>query len=80
MIIYTEKRRTELLIEREIIQKSLSENKSVKTIAELSKNFKNYMKKGNVNAALKLVTSKMKDAILLIKNETLNSLKEKHPE
>ena len=80
MIRYTERRRTELLIEREIIQKSLSENKSVKTIAELSKNFKNYMKKGNVNAALKLVTSKMKDAILLIKNETLNSLKEKHPE
>ena len=38
------------------------------------------MKKGNVNAALKLLTNNMKDGILPLNIQTLNSLKEKHPE
>ena len=71
---------TELLIEGETIQKSLNDSKRTTTIAELSKQFKNYMKKGNVNAALKLKTGYMKDGILLLNIQTLNSLKEKHPE
>ena len=71
---------TELLIEGETIQKSLSDSKRTTTIAELSKQFKNYMKKGNVNPALKLLTSNMKDRILPLNIQALNSLKEKHPE
>ena len=38
------------------------------------------MKKGNVNPALKLLTSNMKDGILALNIQELNSLKEKHPE
>ena len=37
------------------------------------------MKKGNINAAVKLVTNNMQDLILSLNNETLNKLKEKHP-
>ena len=40
---------TELLIEDEAIQKSLSDSESVKTIVELSKNIKNQMKKCSIN-------------------------------
>ena len=71
---------TELLIEGETIQKSLSDSKRTTAFAELSKQFKNYMKKGNVNVALKLLTNNMKDGILPLNIQTLNSLKEKHPE
>ena len=70
---------TELLIEGETIQKSLSDSKSIKTITELSKKFKNYMKKSNINRVVKLLTNNMHDGILLLNNETLNKLKEKYP-
>ena len=78
--LWKEGKLMELFIEGENIQKPLSEIKSFETIAGLFKKFKNYTKKGNVNVALKLPTTNMKDAILLIKNEKLNILKEKHPE
>ena len=68
-----------MLIEGEAIQKSSIESKSIKTIGELSKKFKNYMKKGNINAAVKLLTNNMHDGIFPLNNETLNKLKEKHP-
>ena len=67
-------------MEGETIQKSLSDSKRTTATAELSKQFKNYMKKDNVNAALKLLTNNMKDGILPLNIQTLNSLKEKHPE
>ena len=38
------------------------------------------MKKGNVNAALKIVTNNMNNGILPLTEERLNSLKIKHPE
>ena len=66
---------TELLIESETIQKSLSDSKSIKTISELSKKIKNYMKKGNINAAVKLLTNNMHDGILPLNIEILNKLK-----
>ena len=62
-----------MLIEGENIQKSLSDSKSIKTIAELSKKIKNYMRKGNVNAAVKLLTNNMHSGILLLNIETLNN-------
>ena len=46
---------TELLIKGETIQKSLSDSKYIKTIAELSKKFKNYMKKENIVKALIMI-------------------------
>ena len=66
---------TEFLIDVETTQKSLSDSKSIKGIAELCKKFKKYVEKHNVNAVLKLLTNSMKDGILLLNNETLNSLK-----
>ena len=45
----------------------------------MQKKVKNYMKKGNINTALKLITNNMQDGILPLNNETLNKLKEKHP-
>ena len=68
---------TELLIDGETIKKSLSHSTRTTAIAELSKQFKNYMKKGNVT--LKLLTNNMKDGIIPLNIQTLNSLKEKHP-
>ena len=44
------------------------------------KKIKNYVKKGNINVTVKLVTNNMQDLILSLNNETLNKLKEKHPE
>ena len=41
---------------------------------------KGNMKKGNVNAALKLLTNNLKDGIFPLNIQPLNSLKEKHPE
>ena len=67
-----------MLIEGENIQKSLSDSKSIKAIAELSKKFTNCMRKGNVSAAVKLLTSNMHSGILLLNIKTLNQLKEKH--
>ena len=70
---------TELIMEGETIQKSLSDSKSIKTIAELFRKFKNYKKKVNINAAVKLLTNNMQDGILPLNKEALNKLKEKHP-
>ena len=50
----------------------------MKTIAELSQQFKSYMKKDNVNAALNQLTNNMKDRIISLYNEPLNSYKEKY--
>ena len=66
-------------MEGETIQKSLSDSKSIKTIAELFRKFKNYKKKVNINAAVKLLTNNMQDGILPLNKEALNKLKEKHP-
>ena len=64
--LWKEEELKELLIEGETIQKSLSESKS-----------KNYMKKSNINVAVKLLTNNTQDGIP-VNNETVNKLKEKH--
>ena len=71
---------TELLIEGQNIQKTLSDSKSIKTIAELAKKCKNYMKKDHDNAALKLLTNNIKDGILPLNNETLKQFERKTSE
>ena len=70
---------TELFIQSETMQKSLSDSKSIKTVAQLCKRLKNYMKESNINAAVKLLSNNMQDWILPLNNEALNKLKEKHP-
>jgi len=69
----------ELLREGETIQNLLQKIISKKRIAELSKQFASHMHKGNINAAIKVLTNNMKNGILPLNNETLKLLKQKHP-
>ena len=50
------------------------------TIAKISLKLKNLMSKGNVNAALKLLTDNMYSGILPLNKDTLELLIQKHPE
>ena len=50
-----------------------------KDIAETAKRFKNYMIKGNVNAALRLLSENANSGILPINDDTIKKLYEKHP-
>jgi len=68
----------ELLHEAETIQKSLKTICSKRYISEISKKFASHMHKGNVNAAIKLLTDNMQNGILPLNDETLKLLKQKH--
>ena len=67
----------ELLYEAET---SLKSTNRPKTIAELSKKFIREMQNGNVNGAMKLLTDNMPNGILPLNDNTLNQLKQKHPQ
>ena len=69
----------ELLFEGETIQSRLHHINTPKSIGELSKKFASLMEKGNVNGALKLLTSNMSNGILPLDDKTLSLLKQKHP-
>ena len=49
------------------------------SFGELSKKFASLMEKGNVNGALKLLTSNISNGILPLDDKTLSLLKQKHP-
>ena len=68
-----------LLLEAETIQERLKNNNSRKNIADISKKFAKLMGKGNINGALKLLTNNMVNGVLPLDDNTLNSLKQKHP-
>ena len=51
----------------------------IKKVGMVSKKFAALMKKGNVNAAINLLSEKMRSGVLPLNNETLNRLKLKHP-
>ena len=70
----------ELFKEAETIQKGLKSSTNIKTLVEISKQFAKQMNKGNVNGAIKLLTNKMQNGVLPLNNETLNLLKQKHPQ
>ena len=70
----------ELLHEGETIQKYLKDPQSKREIGVISKKFAALMKKGNVNAAINLLSENMKNGILPLNNETLKQLKLKHPQ
>ena len=59
--------------------KSAKISKQKKTIAEISKSFRNLIKKGEINSALKLLTDNMQNGILPLDRNMLNLLQEKHP-
>ena len=70
----------ELLKEAQTIQNGLKSVAQPKTIAEISKRFAEQMQKGNVNGAIKLLTNNMQNGILPLNDDTLNLLKQKHPQ
>ena len=69
----------ELLFEGETIQSRLHHISTPKSIGELSKKFALLMEKGNVNGALKLLTSNISNGIVPLDDKTLILLKQKHP-
>ena len=60
----------ELLHEGETIQKNLTQQLSKGDIGKISKKFAALMRKGNVNAAINLLTENMRNGILPLNNET----------
>ena len=70
----------ELVLEGETIQKCLKSVDRPKSILEISKMFRQEMEKGNVNGAMKLLTDNMQNGVLPLNEQTLNMLKNKHPE
>ena len=67
-----------LLNEGETIQKNLTQQLTKGDIGKISKKFAALMRKGNVNAAINLLTENMRNGILPLNNETLNLLRLKH--
>ena len=63
----------ELLFEGKIIQSRLHHINTGKSIGELSKKFVLLMEKGNVNGALKLLTSNMSNGILPLDDQQYTS-------
>ena len=77
--LWTDGHLAELLKGGETIQSSLKHVDGPKTIAQLSKKFVEQMQKGNVDSAIKLITSNMQNGILPLTDTTLKLLKQKHP-
>ena len=69
----------ELVHEVETIQSQLSFKGTKRSISEISKAFRNLMKKGEINSALKLLSDNMQNGVLPLDSKTLHLLKEKHP-
>ena len=69
----------ELLFEGETIQSRLHHINTPKSTGQFSKKFALLMEKGNVNGALKLLTSNISNGILPLDAKTLTLLKQKHP-
>ena len=68
----------ELLAEGTTIQDRITSSDC--NISAISKKFKLLMQKGDVNAALKLLTNNMNNGILPLNDNTLILLEQKHPE
>ena len=78
--LWTKGKIDELLFEGETIQSRLRHINTPKSIGELSRKFTLLMEKGNVNGALKLLTSNISNGIPPLDERTLSLLKQKHPE
>ena len=69
-----------LFEEAKTIQNTLPSLQKPKTQEELRKKFVKVMRKGNINAAIKLLTNSMQNGVVPLSEETLQLLKMKHPE
>ena len=78
--LWTDGEFEELFHEGETIQLSLKTIQGPKTVAEISRKFKQLMTKGNVNAALNLLTENMENSLLPLDQRTISNLVLKHPD
>ena len=69
----------DLLKEAQTIQDGISFQNKPKTIGETSKRFAEFMQKGNINGAMKILTNNMQNGILPLDDKTINLLQQKHP-
>ena len=69
-----------LMNEAETLQSRLPKIEGKRDIASTSKRFQAQMEKGNINAAIRIVTNNMGGGILPLNDETLSLLEQKHPE
>ena len=69
----------ELHFEGKTIQASLKTIQKPSSIAEISKKFKQYMAKGNINSALNLLIKNIENGVLPLNKDTLSKLIQKHP-
>ena len=65
--------------ECETIQKRMKKSAPSNSIEAISKKFATLMKKGNVSAAVELLTNSMEGGILPLTDETMQLLQSKHP-
>eukprot|EP00794_Sanderia_malayensis_P000835 gene836-131_t len=69
----------ELVHEAETIENQLLFNGNKTSIADISNSFRNFIMKGEINSALRLLSDNMQNGILPLDTKTLNLLKKKHP-
>ena len=77
--LWEEEKYDELVAEGQSIQNRLQSGKRKIGESELVMQFRNHMTNGNVNAALRLLSSSNSSGILPISEETIKQLHEKHP-
>ena len=70
----------DLFHEGRTIQDNLKTYEFTSDIGRLSKQFRDRMKKGDINGALRLLTNNMSNGILPLNEDTLLLLEQKHPE
>ena len=70
----------DLLHEGVTIQTLLNLPKKIMSTNEISKRFIEKMSNGNINGAIKLLSDNMQNGVLLLNDETLKLLKQKHPD
>jgi len=63
-------------VESQAVQNLLPDFSNPKNVGEISKKFVKGTKKGNTNGALKILTDKMKNGILPLNEQTLETLRQ----
>ena len=69
----------DLLFEGTTIQRNLKTVNTRKSVSSISKKFTEQMSKGNINAAIKLLSSNMENGIVPLNENTIKQLIQKHP-
>lgn len=69
----------QLLREAETTQQRISSGLSRRDLAKSSRKFRNFMHKGNINGAIKLLTNNMRGGLLPLSEDTIKLFQSRHP-